>query len=98
MRLCRSRSLAAAVVTGGGVRINRRKVRKPAARVHVGDVITVAVHGRVHVVEVLGLSPRRVSATVAAGLYRRLPETGEKGAARATTRPRQPSAQGENRV
>ncbi len=99
VRLCKTRRLAAAMVMDGAVRLNRRKVRKPATPVHVGDVLTFVLHGRVRVVEVTGLAPRRVSAAVAVTLRRELdapasrpPDEG------ATTRPCGRGSSSENRM
>jgi ribosome-associated heat shock protein Hsp15 len=57
------------MIEGGKVRVNGRVVKKPAAPVGAGDVLTV-VHGdRVRVVRVVGLPGRRGPAVEAQGLY-----------------------------
>ena len=64
------------MIEGGKVRVNGRVVKKPAASVGAGDVLTV-VHGdRVRVVRVVGLPGRRGPATEAQALYE---ESQEKG-------------------
>ena len=75
-RFFRSRSLAQTFVAEECVRVNRQKVAKPAAMVHVGDVLTLAFERGVLVVEVLDLGERRGPAHEARTLYRILfPET-----------------------
>ena len=64
-RITRTRSEAARLVEEGAVRINRVKVFKPAAIVHVDDVLTVVRFGRVRVFRVLALAERRLSARLA---------------------------------
>ncbi len=75
MRLCKTRSRAAAIISEKGVRINRRKVHRPSAAVRIGDVLTLALHGQVRIIEVIGLSRRRVSAVMAQRLRRDLMTT-----------------------
>jgi len=68
-RFMRARSDCARLVAEGSVRINRQPTEKPHARLRVGDVLTVPVHGAVRVVRVLALSRRRGPATEARLLY-----------------------------
>ena len=64
------------MIEGGKVRVNGRVVKKPAASVGAGDVLTV-VHGdRVRVVRLLGLPVRRGPATEAQALYEESQESG----------------------
>ena len=72
VRLCKTRTRAAAFISEEGVRINRRKVFRPSALVRVVDVLTISLHGQVRIIEVTGLSLKRVSASVAQGLRRDL--------------------------
>jgi len=65
----RARTDCAALVARGSIRINRQPTEKPHARLRVGDVLTVPVHGRVRVVRVAGLAARRGPATEARLLY-----------------------------
>ena len=68
-RFAKSRGIAAEMVTGGHVRVNRDKAAKPAHKVGAGDVLTFAKGGRVRVVRILGLGTRRGPATEAQALY-----------------------------
>jgi len=69
VRLLKTRTLAAEIVTQGHARVNGAKIRKASHAVRRGDVITASIHGRIRVVAVLGLVPKRVSAPEAALLY-----------------------------
>lgn len=68
-RLVKTRTLAAKLVEGGAVRVNRQKVAKPSHPVAPGDVLTVAVHGTVKVVRVEAIGSRRGPAPEARLLY-----------------------------
>lgn len=71
-RFCKTRAVAEALIEKGGVRINRQPTAKPHARLHVGDVLTLALPQGVKVVELLQLPERRGSAPLAQGCYREL--------------------------
>lgn len=64
-RFARSRPVACALIAGGKVRINKQRVEKAGAAVRVGDVLTLAVGGRVRVLRVTGLPERRGDAAAA---------------------------------
>lgn len=68
-RIVRTRALAAQIVEAGSVRINKVRVLKPAHAVGIGDIVTVAVHGRVHVLKVRGAAEQRGPASAAMLLY-----------------------------
>lgn len=68
-RFFRSRSLAAAAVTGGRMRVNSRVVAKPAQPVRPGDVLTFTLGRRVVVVRILAPGTRRGPAPEARALY-----------------------------
>jgi ribosome-associated heat shock protein Hsp15 len=68
-RLVRTRSRAARLVSEGHVRHNRVKVAKPSHEVAVGDVLTVALYGRIKVLRICGLAARRGPAPEACRLY-----------------------------
>lgn len=68
-RFFRSRSLAAALVSGGGLRVNGQRVTKPAQDLRVGDTLTFAQGGRIRVVRIRSLAARRGPAPEAAALY-----------------------------
>ncbi|MGE0211040.1 MAG: RNA-binding S4 domain-containing protein [Parvibaculaceae bacterium] len=71
-RLVKTRTLAAKSVEEGAVRINRQKIVKPSHAVSVGDVLTLALHGRVRVLRVEGIGTRRGPAPEAQALYTEL--------------------------
>ncbi len=75
-RFMRHRADCAALVGRGGLRINRQPTEKPHAKLRVGDVVTLPLHGGVRVIEVLALATRRGPATEAATLYREIPAAG----------------------
>ena len=68
-RVVKTRVLAAGLVEAGRVRINRHKVSKPGYAVGPGDVLTVALHGRIRVLKVLACADRRGAASAARVLY-----------------------------
>ena len=73
-RFFKTRSAAAQAVGGGRVHVNGVRA-KPAKEVGVGDEIELSIRADRWVVEVTGVGERRVSATVAATLYRETPES-----------------------
>lgn len=68
-RFFKSRSLAAKLCDGGGLRVSGSKVDKAHARVRVGDVLTFAQGPHIRVVKVLALGTRRGPASEARALY-----------------------------
>ncbi|CAA2138501.1 MULTISPECIES: S4 domain-containing protein [Methylobacterium] len=68
-RFARSRSLAAALVEDGFVRVNGTRADNPAKGIGIGDVVTVAAAHVTAVVRVLELGERRGPAPEARGLY-----------------------------
>ena len=52
-RFCKSRALAARLITDGVVRVNAVRVVKPATAVQVGDGLSFAHGGRVRAVRIL---------------------------------------------
>jgi ribosome-associated heat shock protein Hsp15 len=63
------RSTATELVEGGHVRLNRVKVSKPGHALREGDVLTLALHGEIRVVKVLGAAEKRGPAAEARLLY-----------------------------
>lgn len=61
--------MAAALVTGGKVRVNRQRAERPSQSVRLGDVLTIAAHARVRVLRIKAPGVRRGPAAEAAGLY-----------------------------
>ena len=70
----RQRSDCAALVAKGSIRINRQPTDKAHARLRIGDVLTVPVHGSVRVVRVVALAARRGPASEARMLYDEISE------------------------
>ena len=73
-RLVKTRTLAARMVEGGKVRINRNKVRKAGYTIKPGDTLTFMHGGRLRVIEILLTATRRGPASEARTLYRDLTE------------------------
>ncbi|MCL2427872.1 MAG: S4 domain-containing protein [Alphaproteobacteria bacterium] len=73
-RMMRARSECARLVAGGTVRINRQPTDKPHARLRVGDVLTLPLHGSVRVLRVCSLAARRGPAPEARLLYEEIEE------------------------
>ncbi len=71
-RVTKSRSLAAALVERGRVRVNRERVQKPSQLVKPGDVVTASVHKSIRVLKVLMPGTRRGPAPEARLLYEEL--------------------------
>lgn len=68
-RVAKSRTLAAAAVTDGKIKINRVKADKPSQALKVGDVVTSRINRRIRVLRVAGLGHRRGPAAEAQELY-----------------------------
>jgi ribosome-associated heat shock protein Hsp15 len=68
-RVVKTRTLAAALVTDGKVRINRVKIVKPSQSVRLGDVLTVTVGPRVRLLKVLAFGERRGPPSEAQALF-----------------------------
>ena len=68
-RLVKSRSLAAKLVQGGAVRVNREKIAQPSHMVRTGDGLTITLERRVVVWRVLDTGTRRGPAEEARTLY-----------------------------
>lgn len=69
-RVVKSRSLAAALVEAGHVRVNSQRVEVPARPIGVGDVLTIALSARqIRVLRVTGAGHRRGPASEARTLY-----------------------------
>ena len=68
-RFFKTRSLAAAQVSGGHVRLNGEKLHKPASAVAPGDVLTFPQARHIRVIRVEALAERRGPAPEAQALY-----------------------------
>ena len=69
-RVVKTRTQAAALVTEGKVRLNTEKIDRPAQPVRAGDVLTIALFGRVRVLEVVLPGGKRGGAPDAALLFK----------------------------
>jgi ribosome-associated heat shock protein Hsp15 len=76
-RVAKTRSLAAALVERGRIRVNRVRTQKPSHTIKPGDVITASVHRDVRILKVLQAGTRRGPATEAQGLYEDLTPANE---------------------
>ncbi|HEY0184773.1 MAG TPA: RNA-binding S4 domain-containing protein [Rhodopila sp.] len=65
----RARTDCADLVAQGSIRINRQPTGKPHAKLRVGDVLTIPVHGSVRVLRVARLAVRRGPSAEARLLY-----------------------------
>jgi ribosome-associated heat shock protein Hsp15 len=68
-RVTKSRTLAQGLVTAGHVRINRARTRRASHELRSGDVLTIAVGGRVRVLKVVSFALRRGPPADARALY-----------------------------
>jgi ribosome-associated heat shock protein Hsp15 len=68
-RVVRTRSDAAALVSGGRVRVNGRRETAPGHAVKPDDVLTIALDGGVRLLQVKSFAERRGDAPAARGLY-----------------------------
>lgn len=73
-RLAKTRAECARQIATGGVRINRQPTDKAHARVRPGDILTLALGGRVRVWRVVALAARRGPPAEARTLYEDLSE------------------------
>ena len=76
-RFFKTRSLAAEAIERGRVLLNDSRV-KPAKLLSVGDMLDIRIGNYQYEVEVLGLSNKRGSATIAQQLYRETEESKER--------------------
>jgi len=68
-RFWKTRSAAAEAVAGGKIRVNGRRVTKPAQPVGPGDTLTFVWGQRARVIRVVAPGTRRGPASEARGLY-----------------------------
>lgn len=76
-RFFKTRSLAAEAIERGRITVNEQRV-KPAKVLAIGDRLTIRINNYQYDIEVLELSNKRGSATVAQQLYRETDESREK--------------------
>jgi ribosome-associated heat shock protein Hsp15 len=74
VRFYKTRSLATAAIQGGKAHLNGERV-KPAHRLRIGDLVSLALQGIVAEFEVLGMPSRRGPATEAQLQYAETPQS-----------------------
>ena len=72
IRLVKSRTLAQAVVEAGHVRIDGKRIEKPAEEVRVGSIVALSLHDRVRILKVVALPLRRGPPTEARACFEEL--------------------------
>ena len=72
VRVVKTRTLAAGLVTAGRVRVNKVKTVKPAHALKPGDVVTVSVGPKVRILRVVAAGERRAAPELARLLYEEL--------------------------
>ncbi len=68
-RAVKSRTLAQKIIETGAIRVNSERTERSDYKVGAGDVLTMALHGRVLVWRILDAGTRRGPASEAQGLY-----------------------------
>ena len=68
-RMVKTRTLAQTTVSQGQVRVNKARITKSSHEIGPGDILTLAIHGRVRVVRVLQIGVRRGPASEAQTLF-----------------------------
>lgn len=76
IRLVKSRTLAQGLIEAGHVRIDGRRVVKPADEVRVGSIVALPLRGQVRVLRVMALPARRGPASEARLTYEEIDEGG----------------------
>ncbi|MEW5964811.1 MAG: RNA-binding S4 domain-containing protein [Pseudomonadota bacterium] len=71
-RIAKTRTLAAALVSAGKIRVNRKRVDKPSQAVRPGDVLTASLGRAVRIIRVIEPGTRRGPASEAQRLYEEL--------------------------
>ena len=72
IRLVKSRTLAQSVIETGYVRIDGKRIEKTSEQVHEGSVIALPLQGKVRVIRIVALPPRRGPAQEARACYEEL--------------------------
>ncbi|MBX9591328.1 MAG: RNA-binding S4 domain-containing protein [Hyphomonadaceae bacterium] len=68
-RVLKSRTQAAQIILDGRVRVNRARITKPSQPVSPGDVLTIALRGKVQILKVTATGHRRGPPAEARQLY-----------------------------
>lgn len=74
IRLVKSRTLAQSLIETGYVRVDGKRIEKTSEQVDVGSTIALPLQGKVRVLKVLELPPRRGPAREAQLCYEELPD------------------------
>ena len=77
IRLVKSRTLAQGLIETGKVRIDGRRVGKPAEEVGIGSIIALPLHGSIRILRVEALPGRRGPASEARTCYEELGEAAD---------------------
>ncbi len=93
-RFFKTRSLSAARVAAGDVRVNGARVTKRATTIVSGDVLTFAIGDQVRIIEVTAMGTRRGPAPEAQGLYN---DMSPESTPRETPVPENPRFEGKGR-
>ena len=72
IRLVKSRTLAQSIVETGYVRIDGKRIEKTSEQVRDGSVIALPLQGKVRVIRILALPPRRGPPAEARSCYEEL--------------------------
>ncbi len=76
-RLAKTRAVAQDIAERGRVRIDGRPVDQAHAPVRIGSIVAFALHGRVRIVRVESLPPRRIGPPQVPQVYTDLSPKGE---------------------
>ena len=87
LRLAASRSFARSWVEAGHIRVNGRRIDRPAALVAAGDVLTLPMRQGVRLVAIVALPHRRGPASEAQACYQMLDQPGIPGQSAAQQHP-----------
>ena len=68
-RAIKSRTLAQKIIETGAIRVNSERTDRSDHKVGAGDVLTMALHGRIVIWRIIDCGTRRGPATEAQGLY-----------------------------
>jgi len=80
LRLTKSRAAAQRLVAEGHIRLDGRRVTRPACCVHAGQILTLPLAPAVRVIEILGLPARRGPAEEARRHYREIASVSQQAA------------------
>ena len=76
IRMVKSRTLAQGLIESGNVRVDGKRIAKPAEEVRVGSVIAFPLRGQVLILRGLSLPARRGPASEARSCYEEVREAG----------------------